>query len=224
MDGGRWFKNIYKNLIMAWPLIIMGAVALAGSIYQGINAKKQRDKLQAGNDALGLYQANPIAAQQYGLAQSLYGGRMAGATSAEQNILANRANTMASAERNATDSSQVLALAGQSQEMSDIAVNNLGQLEAQDKTNRYGLLQSAAGLAINESDKVRADAIRKYMQDAAIEGVYRANMNNAVGTFVNGVGMGLGSMAGGSGGSYGGYSGSTGSTAPWSNGIKNPYN
>lgn len=210
---------------MAWPLVIAGAVALASGIYKGIQAKKQRNKLNNEVDKLGTYQENPLARQMLGYAQSIYNGRMAGATNAEQNIMANRANTIAAVERGATDSGQVISAASESQRMSDMAVNELGQLESQDKINRYGLLQNAAMGVINERDKEWQDKVRATNQRMAIYGVYSKNMTDAV----DGAASGITSLGTGALGAMGSGSGSVGSVyggnnSVWSNAIKNPYN
>src|SRR5205085_1584394 len=84
--------------------------------------------------------ANPIAGQRLGLAQTLLNARMPGAAAAERNIYGSQANTMAQVNRNATDSSQVLALAGAAQGQTNQAFSNLETQEAQDYQRRYSNL------------------------------------------------------------------------------------
>ena len=211
-----------------WGLIIAGAISLGSAIYKSIQAGKQRKKMQEEADKVGVYEENPLAKQALGYAQSLYGGRMAGATAAEQSIYANQANTMASVERNATDSSQVLAQAGAAQERSNMAVNQLGELEARDRANRLSLLQNAQGLMINEGDKVRQDQLRKMYQNMAIYGVYSKNQTDAVSEMASGASMIGYGVEGGisnvqSGKKFGYTDPSVYSGSVWSNGIKNPY-
>lgn len=179
---------------MAWPLVIAGALTLASGVYKGIQASNQRKQLMGELESTGTYKENPLAKQMLGYASNLYSGRMVGATNAEQNILANRANTLASVERSATDSSQVLAAAANSQQISDMSINQLGELEARDRLNRYGMLQDATQGVINEQDKAWNDKIRVMNSKMAIYGVDSKNRTDAADTAASGltsIGMGL---------------------------------
>ncbi len=77
------------------------------------------------------------------LANSNYGGRMAGAGAYENSIYGNQANTLAAAARNSTSAAQQLALAGAVQGNTNDAFGNLALMEAQDKQRRYGDLFNA---------------------------------------------------------------------------------
>lgn len=168
-----------------------GAIAgLAGGLLTGINglitAGKQRKvakQLQAQSDAK-FGAAEQIAKQQQAQAQNQYNARMAGATQAEANINANQANTLSAMGRNATDSSQLLALAGGVQGNTDNALNNLASAEGQDKERRYGYV-NAANQGIQNLNENRAAQLGQ-----AAAGVGQASQLNQYNGF-NGLANGL---------------------------------
>ncbi len=145
------------------------------------------------------YTSNPIAAQRMGLASSLLNARMPGAAAAERNIYGSQANFMGQVNRNATDSSQALALAAAGQGQANQGFENLNQQENQDYQRRYGNLVGAQEGMIQEGDKVYNDQVRRFGDMAQIRGAQAANRSNAWQGISNlGFGaMGLG-MAGGS--------------------------
>lgn len=163
---------------------MFGVVQGAINAIQSRKANKELESL-LGQDPS--YQSNPLAAQQLAMAQNLYNGRMEGAASQERNIYQNQANTFNAVNKNATDSSQALALAGASQGQSNQAFAGLRQQEAQ---NKYGMLQNLnqayAGM-IGEGDKVYNDKIRRYGDLAQIRGMQRQNKTNAVNGIFNGL-------------------------------------
>lgn len=111
------------------------------------------------------YQTSPYAKQELGLAQQLFNGRMFGASNLEQNIFANQANYLNNVNRNATDSSQALALGGLAQGQTNNALQNLQTQEAQNKYDLLGNLNKAYQTMIGEGDKVYQDQLQKYQID-----------------------------------------------------------
>jgi hypothetical protein len=182
----------------------LGLVGGIGSMFATAKNNRQLQGLLSQNPQ---YKANPIASQQMGLAQTLLNARMPGAASAERNIYQNQANTMANVNRNVTDASQALAMAGASQGQTNQAFNQLGMQEGQDYQRRYGNLAQAQQGVIQEGDKVFQDQVRRFQDMAAIKGAQahnRSSMWQGLGNLGFGM-MGLG-MAGG-GGMFGGGSG-----------------
>lgn len=193
-----------------------GALGLAGgigSMFANRRANRELDKLLKQNP---VYQANPIASQRLGLAQSLLNARMPGAASVERNIYGAQANQLANINQNATDASQALALASAVQGQTNNAFQNLGIQEAQQFQQRYNNLSNAQEGMINEGDKAYQDQIRRFQDLAAIRGAQAQNrqanwatISNMGGSLMNfGLSGGMGGLfpqqQGGSGGQFGG--------------------
>lgn len=150
---------------MPFPIgaAIGGAVALGKAIFGG----GQRRAAKKINPVWEQYKESPYARQQLGIAQQLFGGRMAGAAEMEGNIAANQASTVSNFQRGATDAAQLLALAGLSQGQSNEAYSDLAIKELQNKQMMLGSLNSAYGNLINEGDKVYQSKLAKYQMDMA---------------------------------------------------------
>jgi hypothetical protein len=115
---------------------------------------------------------------------------------------------MANVNRNATDASQALAMAGATQGQANQAFGNLETGEAQDYQRRYGNLVGAQQGMIQEGDKVFQDQVRRFQDMAQIKGAQahnRSAMWQGLGNLGFGM-MGLG-MAGAGGSGGGGFSG-----------------
>lgn len=96
------------------------------------------------NQSLGFANKNlDLSKQGLSEAQLTANGRMAGAANMEQNINTNQANTIATAQRNATDAGQLLALAGAAQGQTNQAFGNLATAEAQNKVVQQGNVNQA---------------------------------------------------------------------------------
>lgn len=153
---------------MPIPLMAIGAgIGALGSIGKMIFGGKQRREARKINPIWQQYQTNPFAKQQLGLAQQMFGGRMAGAAEQERNILSNQANFNANIGRNATDSSQLLALAAAGQGQTNNAFQNLQIQEAQNKYGMLNNLNNAYGQMIQEGDKAHQSQLQKYQMDMA---------------------------------------------------------
>jgi hypothetical protein len=162
------------------PLAIGGAaLGLIGGVanlFGSRKANKRLDRLMKQNPT---YQSNPIAAQRMALAQQLLNARQPGAAAAERNIYGAQANTLANIQRNATDSSQALALAAGSQGQTNQAFGDLAQQEAQGYQQRYQNLSGAQQGMIEEGDKVYQDQVRRFQDLAQIRGMQTRNTQNA---------------------------------------------
>lgn len=193
--------------------IIGAGVGLIGGIagiFGSHNANKKLEDLLKQDPT---YAANPIASQRMGLAQTLLNSRMPGAASLERNIYGSQANTNAAIQRNATDSSQALALEAGGQGQTNKAFGDLATQEEQDYQRRYGNLVGAQQGQIQEGDKVYQDQIRRFNDMAQIRGQQNQNTQNAWSSLSNlgfgvmnfGLAGGFGRGNGGGGGGSQGY-------------------
>jgi hypothetical protein len=176
----------------------------------GLGIKQARDAKKI-NPQDVTYQTSPYAKQQLGMAQQLFNGRMAGATQEEQNIYGSQANFMDTARKNATDSSQLLALAGQAQGRTNEGFNALGVQESQNKYNMLDNLNRAYQTMTSEGDKVYNDQLRKYQRDYDLkQQLGSSGMTNIYGGLTGMTNAALQAMGLGSGGSTGSTAGTGG--------------
>ncbi len=175
----------------------LGVIGGIGGLFGNRKSNRALEQLIGQNPQ---YQANPLARQQMGLAQTLLNARMPGAAAAEQNIYQNQANSLGNISRNATDSSQALALASAGQGQTNQAFGNLATQEQQDYQRRYGNLNNAQQGVINEDDKVYQDSVRRFQDLAQIRGAQNANRQNTWGSISN---LGFGAMNLGLAGGFG---------------------
>ncbi|MFD2922048.1 hypothetical protein ACFS6H_20170 [Terrimonas rubra] len=169
--------------------IILGALALGSGAYKMIASGQQKKALQRATREAGYYTADDNVKQNLALAQNLYNGRMAGASRLEAQIYGNQANTIGAMNRNVTDSSQALALAGSVQGNTNEALQQLAISEAQDRLSRYGILANASQALAAEKYKERMDKIRYQNQLMGIKATHNQNIATGVGDMVNGLGM-----------------------------------
>lgn len=206
------------------PLSIAGgAIGLIGGIGGLFGAKKsnrQLDQLLAQDPT---YKANPIVAQRLGLAQTLLNARAPGAAAAERNIYQTQANTQANVNRNATDSSQALAMAAAGQGQTNQAFSNLETQEAQDYQRRYGNLVGAQDASVQEGDKVYQDQVRRFQDMAQIRGAQAQNRSSAWSSLSN-LGFGAMNLGLAGGGSMFGSGGGGNNAMPPGAGPNDPTN
>lgn len=165
---------------MAFPLAAIGAgVGLVGGIANLFGSRRANKRLEGLISQNPSYQSNPIAAQRMALAQQLLNARQPGAAAAERNIYGSQANSLAQINRNATDSSQALALAAGTQGQTNEAFGDLAQQEAQGFQQRYQNLSGAQEGMIEEGDKVYQDQVRRFQDLAAIRGMQNQNRQSA---------------------------------------------
>lgn len=182
----------------------IGLIGSIGQLFGNAKANKELRALQASDPS---YNANPLAQQRLGLAQTLLNARMPGSASMERNIYGNQANTISNINRNSTDSSQALALGAAAQGSTNQAFDQLGQQEAQDYQRRYSNLVGAQEGAINEGDKVFQDNVRRFGDRGQIQGAINANRQNTWQSISN-LGFGISDLA--QNGGFGGKGGSGG--------------
>lgn len=159
-------------------------------VWQGVadllrsrKANKALNQLQSQDPT---YQFNPLVNQQLGLAKNMFYGQMPGFTQEQQGIFSNQADNINNINRNATDSSQALALASGAQGQTNQALANLGLQQQQYKQSMLGNLNNAYANSINEGDKVFQDLIRRFGDKAQIQGQIQQNKTNALNGIFNG--------------------------------------
>lgn len=166
----------------------MGNFSMIGDLLSSLKQSKLAKRINPVNttyaESVRSGGENPFIQALYGEGRNLYQGRMAGAGAAEQNILTNQANTLASAENNATDSSQVLAIGAGLQGQTDQALSDLASREGMDKQRRFGAFSNVSQLMAEEGDKVYQDKLRKYYDDLnykrALQGASMQNLHNSL--------------------------------------------
>jgi hypothetical protein len=151
------------------------------------------------------YQTSQYAQNNLANAQNAYNGRMAGASTEEQNILANQANQMGNVNRTATDGSQALAVAAGVQGQTNQAFHNLQTQEAQNKYQMLNNLNLANQGLVQEGDKTYQSNLQKYMMDTQAQAALRSsgltNISNGIGSLdPTSLVMGSGGGGGKSGG------------------------
>jgi len=184
------------------------ALSLANSVGKFISGAKQTKESKKINPIWQQYQQNPFAKQQLGIAQQLFNGRMAGAPQLQNNIFSSQGNTLDAINRNATDSSQALALAAGAQGQTNESLQDLQIKEAQNKAMMLQNLNQAYGVNIGEGDKEYQSMLQKYGMDVDRKDALRnAGAQNKYGSISD-----LASMAftGGTSGMFGGLGGNGG--------------
>lgn len=164
--------------------IVSGIGALA-KVGMGIaqNSKANKVVVPEAN-----YNVSATAMDNLGLAKTMFNSAMPGSTAAAQNILANNANTRGSIGRNATDSSQALALMTGAQAQTDQSLTSLGNNDAQWRLNMLSNLNMANNGMTLENDKVYQDKVRKQNMAMAEKNNLRNSAFQNIGNGINEIG------------------------------------
>lgn len=182
--------------------ITQTAMSTVGGIFNaiaGIKADKKLDKLLEKDPK---YTSSPYAANNLGMAQQLLNSRMAGAGARERNIQTSGANVRAGIGRNATDSSQALALMAGTQGQEANQYNDLAIQEGQDAAmKQQNLFGANQGMTAEHKDMFD-DEVRRW-QDQVNTVMTQYKMRRQGGNDISQWGSGLSSM-GGMGGGMGG--------------------
>jgi hypothetical protein len=185
---------------MPLPLLIPAAIAAGNMIGKFISGAKQTKEAKSINPIWKQYQQNPLAKQQLATAQNMFQGRMAGAPQLQNNIFSSQANTLDAVNRNATDSSQALALAAGAQGQTNESLQDLQTKEMQNKAMMLQNLNQAYGTNIREGDKEYESILEKYGMDVQRKDALRSSgAQNKYGAVSDLASMGF-SLAGGGGG------------------------
>ena len=171
--------------------IISGIGSLA-KIGVGIHQNHLANKVVVPNVN---YTSSPYAANNLGTAEQMFNGRMAGAGTAEQNILNNGANAEGSIQRNSTSGAQSLALAMASQGQTDHSLQQVGQQEGNYKMNMLNNLNMANNGMTVEGDKVYNDNVRKQNLAIGEKNSLRGSSMQNIGNGINEMGATANSLA-----------------------------
>lgn len=179
------------------------AMSTVGGIFNAIAGIKADKRLSQLIKEDPKYTSSPYAAKTLGLAQTLLNSRMAGASARERNIFGAGANAMGNVTRNATDSSQALALGAGIQGQQNDAFGSLQMQEGQDYYNKLNNLNQANQGMTAEHKDLFDDQVRRW-QDQVNTVMTQYKMRTRGGDSVSQWGAGLSSMGGGMGGMGGG--------------------
>ena len=191
---------------MSWVAVGVAGVGLVGKALSRHKANNTMDKLiqqdpNYATSAAGIAN-NKLASGRLSLAQTLLNARMPGAARAERNIYTTQANQLGSISRNATDSSQALALGASTLGQTNQAFDQLSGQEAQDYQRRYGDVENAQEGVINEQNKQFQDDTRRFGDTTQFKGAQAANRAANWGDLSN-FGFGLADF--GASGGFGNY-------------------
>lgn len=165
---------------LGWVGAGLGLASQLGRFILGNKQNKLADQI---NPVYNDYQTSPYAKQLLSTVLNAYQGRMPGATQAGRNIQTAQGNQMYNIARNATDSSQALALGAASQGMADQSISDLAGQEAQYKTGILGNLNDAYSKLISEDRYKNEQMLQKYGIDLnAKMGLRGAGIGNQYGS------------------------------------------
>ena len=158
---------------------ILGGVGALGKSIYGITQMGKANKI---NPEFAKYEKNPLAGQNLGAASNLFYGRNRAFTQAQANIGQAQANQMANAQRNATDSSTLLATGAGAAGNANRDFSILAGKESEQQAGVLDNLSRAYAMSINEGDKVQANKLMKYQIDAQAQSALReSGMGNIFG-------------------------------------------
>ena len=186
---------------------IIAGTGAVGKFAQGIQQSNLASKVVVpeANQTI-----SPFAQQSRDLANQMFNGQMAGASTAAKNIFGNQSNTNAGIDRNAQSGAQALALLSASQGQTNNAFVQLGQQEGNYKLNALNNLNNANAAMTGEKDKMYEADLRKRTEAINEKNALRGSgMQNKFGAVkdLSSVGYAIGSMNGGpSEGGLGGVS------------------
>jgi len=177
---------------MPFPFMAVGAgISALGSLGKIFAGAKQNKLANQINPIYQQYQENPLAKENLAVNKNMFYGRMPGAQKAESNIMQAQSNQLASAQRGATDASQLLAVGAGLQGGTNEAFSNLAAAEGQSKAGLLTNLGQAYRGAISEGDKAYESMLQKYQMDSQAKSALRnAGQQNIFGG-IGDIGAGL---------------------------------
>ena len=173
----------------------MGTVGTAFKIGAALKWEKEMKDIMGKDPA---YTSSPYAANNLGMAQTLINSRMAGANARERNIQTSGANVRAGIGRNATDSSQALALMAGTQGQEGQQYNDLAIQEGQDAAIKQSNLFNANKDMTTEHKDLHDDKVRQWQSQVNYI-MTKLKARQAGGNDISQMGAGLSSMGGGGG-------------------------
>lgn len=176
---------------MPFPFMAVGAgISALGSLGKIFAGAKQNKLANQINPFFQQYQENPLAKENLAVNKNMFYGADPASIKAQSNVMQAQSNQLSSAQRNATDASQLLALGAGLQGGTNEAFSKLAAQEAEGKAGLLTNLGQAYRGAISEGDKAYESMLQKYQMDSQAKAALRnAGQQNIFG--------GIGDVAGG---------------------------
>lgn len=140
----------------------MGLFSDLYGIFTGVGQNRQANAI---NPVYQQYTPSPYAKKQLGLAETLFNAPMPGELQERQDIETSQSNFNQNVNRNATDSSQALALEALDQGVTNNAFSDLQKKKAGYNLNMLGNLNAGYQTLLNEGDKQYQSMLDKYYSD-----------------------------------------------------------
>ena len=165
------------------PFMIGGAVTSAlgslGKIFAGAKQNKLANKI---NPVFQQYQQNPLAQENLAVNKNMFYGADPASLKAQSNVMQAQSNQLASAQRGATDASQLLAVGAGLQGGTNEAFSKIAAQEAEGKAGLLGSLNQAYRGVISEGDKAYDSMMQKFQMDSQAKAALRqSGMQNIFG-------------------------------------------
>lgn len=177
---------------MPFPFMALGAgisgLGSLGKIFAGAKQNKLANQI---NPVFQQYQKNPLAQENLAVNKNMFYGADPASIKAQSNVMQAQSNQLSSAQRNATDASQLLALGAGLQGGTNEAFSRLAAQEAEGKAGLLTNLGQAYRGAISEGDKAYESMLQKYQMDsqakAALRGAGQQNIFGGIGDIAGGL-------------------------------------
>lgn len=159
---------------MPFPFMAVGAgISALGSLGKIFAGAKQNKLANQINPVFQQYQENPLAKENLAVNKNMFYGSDPASLKAQSNVMQAQSNQLASAQRGATDASQLLALGAGLQGGTNEAFSKLAAQEAEGKAGLLTSLGQAYRGAISEGDKAYESMLQKYQMDSQAKAALR---------------------------------------------------
>jgi hypothetical protein len=167
---------------------LVSGVGALGKVFAGAKQNRLANKI---NPVFQQYQQNPLAQENLAVNKNMFYGADPASLKAQSNVMQAQSNQLASAQRGATDASQLLAVGAGLQGGTNEAFSKLAAQEAEGKAGLLTSLGQAYRGAISEGDKAYESMLQKYQIDrqdkAALRNAGQQNIFGGIGA----IGAGL---------------------------------
>jgi hypothetical protein len=158
---------------------LVSGVGALGKVFAGAKQNRLANQI---NPIFQQYQQNPLAQENLAVNKNMFYGADPASFKAQSNVMQAQANQLASAQRGATDASQLLAVGAGLQGGTNEAFSKLAAQEAEGKAGLLGSLNQAYRGVISEGDKAYNSMMQKFQMDAQAKAALRqSGMQNIFG-------------------------------------------
>jgi len=158
---------------------LVSGVGALGKVFAGAKQNKLANQI---NPIFQQYQQNPLAQENLAVNKNMFYGADPASLKAQSNVMQAQSNQLASAQRGATDASQLLAVGAGLQGGTNEAFSKLAAQEAEGKAGLLGSLNQAYRGVISEGDKAYNSMMQKFEMDAQAKAALRqSGMQNIFG-------------------------------------------